>query len=91
MASEETETLETRRRRLRFRSWHRGTKELDLLLGPFADRALDAMDAAELDQYEAILHVPDPDIYNWIVQRAPVPAEEQSAVLDRIIKFHNDR
>ena len=91
MSSEESETLEVRRRRLRFRSWHRGTKELDLLLGPFADRALDAMDAAELDQYEAVLQVPDPDIYNWIVQREPVPASDRSPVLSRIIEFHNDR
>ncbi len=91
MTRNPTETTDVRRRRLRFRSWHRGTRELDLLLGPFADAEIAGMDAAELDQYEAILTTPDPDIYNWIVQRDPIPPEERSAVLDRIIKFHNER
>jgi antitoxin CptB len=85
------DATEIRRRRLRFRSWHRGTRELDLLLGPFADARLDTMDATELDQYEAVLQVPDPDIYNWIVQREAIPEHERSAVLNRIIEFHNDR
>lgn len=89
MAQNLPEPTDMRRRRLRFRSWHRGTRELDLLLGPFADTQLDGMDDAELDQYEALLHVPDPDIYNWIVRREPVPETERSAVLDRIINFHN--
>ena len=86
-----SDATEVRRRRLRFRSWHRGTKELDLLLGPFADACLAGMDVAALDQYEAVLQVPDPDIYNWIVQREPVPDADRSPVLDRIIEFHNDR
>ena len=59
MAREESDGLgaeqERRLKRLKFRSWHRGTRELDLLLGPFADRHLDRLSAAELAEYEALL------------------------------------
>ncbi len=68
-----TETIETRRKRLRFRSWHRGTREADLLLGRFADRYLKRFSEPELGQYEALIAHSDPDIYNWISDREPIP------------------
>ena len=77
------------RKRLRWRSWHRGMKEMDLLLGPFADRHLAGMSAAQLAAYEALLENVDPDLYDWISRRAPVPAERDSDVLRLIIDFHN--
>lgn len=52
-----------RAKRLRYRSWHRGTKELDLLLGPYADRALPGRDSATLDLYEQLLELPEPLLY----------------------------
>lgn len=55
-----------RRRRLRFRAWHRGTKEMDLLLGTYADRNLDAMAPANLDMFERLLEVPDRDLFSLI-------------------------
>jgi len=78
-----------RRRRIRFRCWHRGTKELDLLMGPFADRFLADMPPAQLDQLERLLTAPDLDLYNWISRRAPVPPEARCDVLSLIIDFHN--
>ena len=82
MASEEAE-LETWRRRLRFRSWHRGTKELDLLFGPFADARLAGYDAAALARYDALLQAPDPDVFDWILGRAAKdPAPRWSVVRD---------
>jgi antitoxin CptB len=81
--------LTVRRRRVRFRCWHRGTKELDLLMGPFADRHLDELTPAQLDQMEDLLTRPDLDLYNWITRRDPVPADAKCAVLDLIIEFHN--
>lgn len=83
------ENMETRRRRLRFRSWHRGTKELDLLLGPFADAHLPDFDDEALGQYDALLAVPDPEIYAWIVQGAPVEPEHNNEVMQKIIAFNN--
>lgn len=75
------ETLEARRRKLRFRSWHRGTREMDLVLGPFADRALGGFDSAALDQYESLLSEEDPDIFDWVTRRSAPPPEADSPVL----------
>jgi antitoxin CptB len=80
-----TDDLVRRRKRLRFRSWHRGTKEMDLLLGPFADACLDGLDAAALAEYEALLEQPEPDLYEWILGRAAPPASARSSILDRLI------
>ena len=82
-----SEILESRRKRLKFRSWHRGTKEADLLLGRFADRHLPDFDAAALDDYEAILDLPDPDLVNWISGRAEPPAEVRTPVMELILSF----
>jgi antitoxin CptB len=65
--------LEIRRKRLRFRSWHRGTREMDMMLGAFADRALESLTPQQLDRYEALLSASDPDIYDWITGREPAP------------------
>ena len=79
---------ETRRHRLQFRSWHRGTKELDLILGPFADATVPGMSDAELDQYEALLTEPDPDVYDWVAGRAPIPPKNDSKVVQMLLAFH---
>ena len=70
-----------RRDRLRFRSWHRGTREMDLLLGRFADAHLSAFSPEQVAQYEAVLETSDPDLYNWIVGKEPIPAEQDSEVM----------
>ncbi|MCW5771886.1 MAG: succinate dehydrogenase assembly factor 2 [Rhodospirillaceae bacterium] len=82
------EDIVVRRKRLKFRSWHRGTKEMDLLLGPFADAQLDGYDLPLLAEYEAILHLPEPDLYEWIVGRSTPPEAHRSTVLDRLIAFY---
>jgi antitoxin CptB len=68
-----TETRETRLKRLRMRSWRRGTKEMDLLLGGFADRGLGDLDAAALDLFDALLEENDHDLYAWIAGRVEPP------------------
>ena len=73
--------LELRRKRMRFRSRHRGTKEIDLLLGDFTDRHLNGFGAAELDAYEALLTEDDADLFNWITGAADPPDEVRSPVL----------
>lgn len=60
-----TDALENRRKRLIFRSWHRGTREMDILMGSFADRHVPDMDEAALAAYEDLLNEPDPDLYDW--------------------------
>jgi len=77
----QTATLHHRRERLRFRSHHRGTKEMDLLLGSFADRYIAIFDEAELAAYEALLSEQDPDLYNWLTRTAIPPEEKHSTVM----------
>lgn len=75
-------TEDRRRERLRFRSWHRGTREMDLLLGTFADAHIHALTPEQLTQYEAILELGDPDLYNWISGKDPVPAEYNNELME---------
>lgn len=77
-------SLETRRKRLIFRSWRRGFRELDLLLGAFAERRLAGFDAAELSEYEALLEVPDQLLYAWIIGREATPAAHDGPVMARL-------
>ena len=85
--STKDETLEVRRKRLRFRSWHRGTKEMDLLVGSFADRHLADFDRAQLDRYEALLLEADPDLYNWMTGAVAPPPELDHDVMKLLRDF----
>ena len=84
-----SEDLETRRKRLRYRSVHRGMKEMDLILGAFIDRHLESLSAAELDQYETLLRGNDPDLWAWIVGRTSVPSPHDNAVI-KLLKSLKD-
>lgn len=85
-----SEGLSERRRRLLFRSWHRGIRETDLILGRFADAHIGELTDAELDKYERLLEVPDHDIYGWVTGERDIPAEFRSDLLSRIVRFHSD-
>jgi len=87
MAASVTEALDIRRKRLLFRSWHRGTKEADLLLGSFAERHLPAFTREQIDRYEALLAADDTDLLAWIAGRAQPPAERESDVLRLLLAF----
>ena len=64
---------EARLKKLRMRSWRRGMKEMDLILGPYADAALTGFSAAQLDAYEALLDENDQDLYLWVTGAKPAP------------------
>lgn len=81
------ETPEVRLRRLRMRSWRRGTREMDLILGGFADGALAELDPRALDSYEALLSENDHDIYQWIAGRVELPVDLLETVA-RVRAFH---
>lgn len=78
---------ETRLRRLRLRSWRRGIREMDLILGGFADAELDGLGEAELEAYERLLEVPDWDLYAWVSGAAPAPKAHRP-LIRRIAAFH---
>lgn len=77
----------TRRKRLRFRAWHRGMQEADLILGRFADIRLGSMSAAELDQFEALLEEVDQDILDWMMGRSAVPEASDSPIVRELLVF----
>lgn len=76
-----------RRRRLIFRASHRGTHETDLLVGGFVAAMIGAMDEAELDDLEAILELPDVDLFDWLTGRRAVPGEAASPLLARMVAW----
>ena len=67
------ELLENRLKRLKMRAMRRGIKEMDIILTAYADRNLQAMDAAGLDLYEALLHENDQDLYQWVTGQVETP------------------
>ena len=85
--SRSNEDLDVRRRRLRFRAWHRGTRELDLLLGRFADAEIASLRDHELAQLERLIEVPDPDLYAAVTGDRPLPPEFAGGLFDRIKSF----
>lgn len=78
---------DARLKKLRFRAWHRGFREADLLLGPFADAHLAQLSADQLDAFEALIEQPDPDLYAWIIGSLPTPETFDGEVLDLIRSF----
>ena len=82
-----TDPLNETRKKLRFRSWHRGTKEMDVLLGRFADEYVMDFDETELGQYDRLLKNSDPDLYNWVSGNEPLPPSEDSAVMQMFMNF----
>ena len=76
-----------RLKKIKFRCWHRGFVEADLILGPFADSHLEKMSPAQLDTLEALIGESDHDIYNWIIGREPVPEAFDTDVMDLIRTF----
>ena len=85
------EDIAIRRKRLRYRAWHRGTKEMDLILGPFADANVDAYGVAELDRLEALMNEEDPPLLKWVMRQEEPPAHVDQAFLDLVIADHQAR
>ena len=79
--------LDDRRKRLLFRCWHRGTREMDLILGRFADAEIADLSDTELAQLEGLIEVPDPDLYAALTGDRVLPAEHANALFDRIKAF----
>ena len=75
-------------RRLRMRSWRRGMKEMDLILGPFSDTELGGMGAEERQRYSALLDENDQALYDWMSGRDAAP-EAHRAMVERVRAFHD--
>ncbi|MBR1120891.1 succinate dehydrogenase assembly factor 2 [Bradyrhizobium lablabi] len=76
--------LDDRRKRLLFRCWHRGTREMDLILGRFADAEIANLGDGDLDRLEQLLEVPDPDLYAALIGDKALPSEYAGPLFERI-------
>ena len=81
--------LDDRRKRLLFRCWHRGTREMDLILGRFADAEIASLKDDELAQLEHLIEVPDPDLYAALSGDVPLAPEYANGLFDRIKSFRS--
>ncbi len=81
--------LDPRRRKILFRSWHRGMRENDLIMGRFADAEIGNLSEAELDAFEALIEVLDRDLISWITGEAQVPSNYDTDVFRRLKAFHH--
>ncbi len=85
------EDIAMRRKKLRYRAWHRGTLEMDRVLGPFADAHINDLSEAELDRLELVLNEEDPALLKWVMQQELAPAGVDVEFLDRIVADHRAR
>lgn len=86
--SRSTAGLDPRRKRLLFRAWHRGTREMDLLMGRYAESVIETMTEDELTLFEALIDVPDRDLFSWIAQGEPVPSNYDTVIFQGLKAFH---
>ncbi|MBA4224788.1 succinate dehydrogenase assembly factor 2 [Bosea sp. (in: a-proteobacteria)] len=83
-----SEGLDPRRRKILFRAWHRGMREMDLIMGRFADAQIGALTEAELDEFERLIEVLDRDLLSWVTGEAQVPENYDSDVFRQLKAFH---
>jgi antitoxin CptB len=85
-----SEGLDARRRRLLFRCRHRGIREMDFVLGRFADAQLARLNDAELDVLESWLDIPDQQMFAWVNGSEPTPSQIDTPMFRRLRDFHRD-
>jgi antitoxin CptB len=83
-----SEGLDPRRRKILFRAWHRGMREMDLIMGRFADAEIGGLSEAELDEFERLIEALDRDLLSWVTGEAEVPENYDSEVFRRLKAFH---
>jgi antitoxin CptB len=83
-----SEGLDNRRRKALFRAWHRGIREMDLIMGRFADGEIEALSDAELAEFERLMDLPDQQVLAWITGGEPAPADRDGPLLRRLREFH---
>jgi len=85
-----TDSLNSRQRRALFHAWHRGMREMGLLLGPFADARIETLSGEEMDQFEALMEVSDGELYAWLTGSEPVAPGHDTALYKALASFHGN-
>lgn len=83
-----SDPIENIRKKMIFRSWHRGTREMDLIMGSFANIHVPQMRQEELALYDELLQNSDPDLYNWIIGREALPEGQKTPVMEKLLEHH---
>lgn len=80
--------LDPRAKRILFRAWHRGTREMDLLMGRYTESVIDRLTAAEMTELEALIEADDRDLFAWLTGAEPVPSIHDTPVFRALKTFH---
>lgn len=80
--------LDVRRRQILFRAWHRGMREMDLIMGRFADAEIGDLSDEELAEFERLIEVTDRDLLGWITGELPTPENFDTPLFRRLKSFH---
>lgn len=91
MTERSSDGLDPRRRKLLFRSWHRGTREMDLIMGRFADSVLAGLNDAELIEFERLIDVSDHNLLAWFTGEVEVPPDFDTRLFRRMRDFQNSQ
>jgi antitoxin CptB len=83
--------LDRRRSRILFRAWHRGTREMDLILGSFVDAEIATMSEEDVTAFEQLIDLQDDELYAWTTGMAAIPTAHDTAVWRRLLAFHAKR
>jgi len=89
--SENKTEIENRKKRMSYRAWHRGTQEMDLILGNFANENLPRYNKAELDRFEKLMNEHDVDLLKWIMGQEPVPDDVDLELVEILRKAQIER
>ena len=81
--------LDVRRRQILFRAWHRGMREMDLIMGRFADAQIGTLPEEELADFEALIEVTDRDLLGWITGEIETPSNYDTGLFRRLKSFHS--
>lgn len=82
--------LDPRRRRILIRAWRRGIREMDLVIGGFADAEIDRLDEAELNELELLMAEDDADLFRWVTGEAETPERFRTALFERMRAYAPD-
>lgn len=83
-----SEGLDVRRRQVLYRAWHRGMREMDLIMGRFADAEIGTLSDEDLAEFERLIEVVDRDLLAWITGEAETPENYDTPLFRRLKGFH---
>lgn len=86
-----TADLDPRQKRILFRAWHRGTREMDLLMGRYVESVIDRLSDDEIENLETLIEADDRDLFAWLVEGVPVPPEHDTPLFAAMKAFHDHK